>query len=106
MADIDALEAKLRAALSPERMRLEDDSALHNVPRGSGSHWNLIVVSTQFEGRSLVERHRLVNAALAAELASGEVHALTMKTLTPAEWAKTSGPVTNEPPPCLGGSKA
>ena len=100
----NALIEKISKAIAPEHIELVDESGGHSVPDGSASHWNLIVVSAAFEGKSLIERHRLVNAALADELRTGSVHALTMKTLTPAEWAAKGG-VSNQSPPCLGGSK-
>lgn len=53
---------------------------------GDGSHFNVTVVSEQFEGLSAVKKQQLVYAALSAEIASGEIHAVNMKTLTPSEW--------------------
>jgi len=52
---------------------------------GCGSKFDLVVVSTAFAGKPLLARHRAVNAVLAAEIAA--IHALTMKTLTPEQWA-------------------
>jgi len=100
------LESKLTAAMAPLHMELVNESHMHSVPAGSESHWNLIIVSERFVGLSRVDRHRAVNAALADELARGAVHALTMKTLTPDEWRAAGGAVSNQPPPCRGGSKA
>jgi stress-induced morphogen len=53
---------------------------------GTRDHYSVVVVSPQFEGKLPLKQHRLVNAALAEELASGELHALQLKTLTPTEW--------------------
>ncbi len=54
---------------------------------GTRDHYSVVVVSPAFEGKLPLKQHRMVNAALAEELASGELHALQLKTLTPAEWA-------------------
>ena len=62
-----------------------------------------MIVSERFAGKSLVERHRTVNGILAAEL-DGIIHALALRTLTPAEWTAASGP-GRESPPCLGGDR-
>jgi stress-induced morphogen len=53
---------------------------------GTRDHYSVVVVSPAFEGKLVLKQHRLVNAALADELASGELHALQLKTMTPAEW--------------------
>ena len=106
MALAEVIDGKLRAALAPQHVVLVNESHMHSVPAGSETHWNLIVVSTAFEGVGRVDRQRLVNAALADELRRGAVHALTMKTLTPAEWQAAGGAVSNQPPPCKGGSKS
>ena len=52
---------------------------------GDGQHFQAIVVSREFEGRSRVQRHQLVYAALGDRMRE-EIHALSMKTLTPQEW--------------------
>jgi BolA family transcriptional regulator, general stress-responsive regulator len=82
------IRAKLTEALAPERIDIVDESHRHaghagHDPRGE-SHFRVTVVSRAFEGVGRVARHRLVNEALAEEL-SGRVHALALRTLTPAE---------------------
>ena len=52
---------------------------------GDGQHFQAIIVSAAFEGRSRVQRHQLVYAALGERMRE-EIHALSMKTLTPEEW--------------------
>jgi acid stress-induced BolA-like protein IbaG/YrbA len=52
---------------------------------GGGDHFEAIVVSDQFEGKGLVERHQIVYAAL-GDVMRQAVHALTLKTLTPAQF--------------------
>jgi len=52
---------------------------------GDGRHFDALVVSSAFEGRSRVQRHQLVYAALGERMRE-EVHALSIKALTPAEW--------------------
>ena len=69
------IEAKIRAALPDARVELRDLT-------GTADHWEATVVSTSFAGKSLVERHRMVFAALAEEM-KGPIHALSLKTLTP-----------------------
>jgi acid stress-induced BolA-like protein IbaG/YrbA len=53
---------------------------------GDGSHFEALVVSTEFEGKSLLEKQRMVYAAVNEQIASGELHALSIKALTPDEW--------------------
>ena len=95
------IETKLTAELSPERLRIDNDSSRH-AGLASESHFRLIVVAEAFDGCSLVARQRLVYACLADELA-GPVHALQMKCLTPAEYQAADGDVTLQAPPCGGG---
>lgn len=84
----DLLADKLTAALSPTELQVDDDSHKHaghaGARPGGGSHFSVRIVAGAFEGKNLVTRHRLVYAALADELA-GPVHALALRTLTPAE---------------------
>lgn len=58
----------------------------HLEVRGDGHHWEALVVSDAFEGLSKIKQHRLVYAALGERMRE-EVHALSMTTLTPAQWA-------------------
>jgi acid stress-induced BolA-like protein IbaG/YrbA len=59
----------------------------HLEVQGDGHHWFATVVSSAFEGLRAVARHQRVYAALGNRLATDEVHALSMRTFTPAEWA-------------------
>lgn len=82
------IERKLNEALSPERLRVIDDSHRHAGHAGSRpegeSHFTVEVVSGAFEGKSRVERQRMVYGILADEFAGG-LHALALSTLTPTE---------------------
>jgi len=57
---------------------------------GDGQHFQAVVVSRSFEGRSRVQRHQLVYGALGERMRE-EIHALSMRTLTPAEWSEARG---------------
>lgn len=94
---------KLTATFTPAALHVENQSDQHSGPPGRSSHFKVVVVSDQFVGQSLVQRHRAVNAALAEELRSG-VHALAIEALTPEQWTARGGAVAPTPP-CLGGSK-
>ena len=54
---------------------------------GDGRHWYAIIVSPAFAGKRLIQRHQQVYATLGGRLKTDEVHALSMKTYTPDEWA-------------------
>lgn len=54
---------------------------------GCGGKFNAIIVSPQFEGKSLIQRHRLVNSALVEELKT--IHAFSQKTFTPQQWSES-----------------
>jgi acid stress-induced BolA-like protein IbaG/YrbA len=55
---------------------------------GGGDHWQVIVVSSAFEGKGLLEQHRIVNEALKEPLADQRIHALALKTYSPSQWEK------------------
>ena len=59
----------------------------HIEVSGDGRHWSAVIVSPVFEGKRLIQRHQLVYATLGERIQTDEVHALSMKTHTPAEWA-------------------
>lgn len=54
---------------------------------GDGSHFEAIVVSDAFAGLTPIKKQRLVMDTVKAQIASGELHALSIKTYTPAQWA-------------------
>ena len=66
----------------------------HIVVEGDGRHWYATIVSTEFEGKRAIQRHQRVYATLGAKMHTDEVHALSMKTWTPAEWAARGQPET------------
>jgi acid stress-induced BolA-like protein IbaG/YrbA len=55
--------------------------------KGDGRHWFATIVSAAFEGKRAIVRHQIVYATLGEKMKTDEVHALSMKTYTPAEWA-------------------
>jgi len=71
------ITAKIRAALPDAAVELQDLT-------GTADHWKAIIVSAAFSGKTLVERHRIVMAALADEM-KGPIHALTLEVKTPDE---------------------
>ena len=74
--------------VTPESVKAGIQSGLtceHVEVLGDGQHFQALVVSEAFAGRSRVQRHQLVYAALGERMRE-EIHALSMRTLTPAEW--------------------
>jgi stress-induced morphogen len=55
---------------------------------GTHDHYQAVIVSSSFEGKMMIEQHRMVFRLVQAEVDSGEVHALTLKTFTPAQFKK------------------
>ena len=72
----DELQSIIQAGLSCDHIALE----------GDGRHWYATIVSAEFEGKRLIQRHQKVYATLGVKMHTYEVHALSMKTYTPAEW--------------------
>lgn len=71
------IQQKIVAAIPDAVVELRDLT-------GTADHWEASIVSAAFDGRSLIERHRMVFASLAEEM-KGPIHALSLKTFTPAE---------------------
>ena len=74
----DQLETIIAQQLPCQHLSLE----------GDGRHWYATIVSDQFEGLRLIQRHQKVYATLGQKMQTDEVHALSMKTYTPSEWAQ------------------
>jgi BolA protein len=84
----DRIAAILTARFAPTRLEIVDDSAKHlhhaGAREGGQTHYTVTVVSAAFTGQNRISRHRLVNAALAEEFASG-LHALALVAKSPEE---------------------
>ncbi len=79
--------------VTPESVKQGIETGLkceHVEVIGDGQHFQAVVVSPQFAGKSRVQRHQLVYAALGERMRE-EIHALSMRTLTPEEWQKGGG---------------
>jgi len=74
----DELQSLISAGLACDHIQVD----------GDGRHWQALIVSPEFEGKRMIQRHQRVYATLGARMRTDEVHALSMHTLTPAEWAK------------------
>jgi BolA protein len=98
------IEHKLTAGLSVEHMEVVNESSNHNVPEGSESHFKVVLVSEDFEGKSLVARHQMIYRLLSEEMRE-RIHALALHTYTNADWSKRAADLTQSPA-CLGGGKS
>jgi BolA protein len=88
MTTRDTITNKLREAFSPESLDVQDESHLHEGHAGhrpgGETHFRIHIVSPAFKGKSRIDRHRMINATLANELA-GSVHALAIHAQAPGE---------------------
>jgi BolA protein len=84
----DVIAEKLTKAFAPQRLEVIDDSHRHaghvGARPGGQTHYSVHIVSQAFHGKSRIDRHRMVNAALASELQGG-VHALAIRAAAPGE---------------------
>ena len=88
MSTLQRIRDTLAQALSPDRLDVSDESAKHAghmgaIP-GKTTHVRVVVVADAFRGRSRVERHRIVNRLLTAEMEAG-LHALAIEAKAPDE---------------------
>jgi stress-induced morphogen len=81
MITAEEIKATLTQALPVSLVETQDLT-------GGGDHWQLIVVSPAFEGKGLIDQHRLVNEALKVPMGDQRIHALSLKTFSPAQWEK------------------
>ena len=91
MTTTDILIARLREVFSPEQLEVHDESHVHeghaHGPRqdsGGGTHFRIDIKAAAFTGRSRLERHRMIHAALESEFRSG-IHALAIRARAPGE---------------------
>ena len=98
----DSLESKLKTGLKLTHLEVVNESHMHSVPPNSETHFKVVAVSADFDGKRSVARHQLIYKIVADEL-HGPVHALALHTYTPAEWQdRLQAP---DSPNCMGGSK-
>ncbi len=74
----DEIQAKIETSIPGARAEVRDYT-------GTGDHFEVLVVSDAFDGKPLVKRHQMVYAALGAAVDGSNIHALALKTLTPAQ---------------------
>lgn len=76
----EQVEQLLHQAFPGETVRVEN-------PQGDGEHYQVVIVSARFQGKSMVEQHQLVYTALGGAMRQA-IHALALRTYTPEQWAK------------------
>jgi BolA protein len=84
------IESALRAALAPAHLSVRDESDRHRGHVGAasgGGHFRVTVVSSAFERKARIERHRMVYDAL-GDTFGAEIHALAVRAFTPEEWGR------------------
>lgn len=88
MRTVDVITKKLNDAFAPQALDVQDESHLHQGHAGhrpgGQTHYRVYIVSDVFKGKSRLDRHRMINAALADQLA-GSVHALAIHASAPGE---------------------
>lgn len=97
------IEDKLAKGVNAMHLEVVNESNNHNVPPGSESHFKVVLVSNDFDGQTLIARHRVINKLLEDELKDA-IHALALHTYTESEWRERHGEAPMSPP-CRGGSK-
>jgi BolA protein len=96
------INEKLAKAFSPSHLEVINESASHNVPTGSESHFKVIISANFFREKTVVKRHQAIYSELIEEL-NGSIHALSLHVYTEEEWQSLDAvPIS---PKCLGGSK-
>uniref|UniRef100_A0A915KZX3 Uncharacterized protein n=1 Tax=Romanomermis culicivorax TaxID=13658 RepID=A0A915KZX3_ROMCU len=96
------IQAKLEKSFKPTHLEIINESSRHNVPKGSETHFKIVIVSESFRDSTLLQRHRKINELLIKEFESG-LHALSIVAKTPEQW-NSYGHDVHKSPPCLGGS--
>ena len=84
----DQLRQRIEGALTGAQVEVRDLT-------GTGDHYEATVVSAAFAGKTMVEQHRLVYAALDDVLKTGELHALALKTYSPEQWQRLAATETH-----------
>lgn len=83
MISLEQVEAMIKTEIPDAQVQVQDLT-------GGGDHLQAIVISSEFEGKTLVKQHQLVYKALQEAMATEAIHALALKTYTPEAWKATS----------------
>jgi acid stress-induced BolA-like protein IbaG/YrbA len=83
MIDTQQIKAMIEQSLPDAEVQLQDLT-------GGGDHFQAVVVSAAFAGKTLVQQHQLVYGALKSAMASEAIHALALKTYTPEAWVSAN----------------
>lgn len=83
MVSASQVESMIKAALPDAEVQIQDLT-------GGGDHYQAIVVSSEFEGKSLVQQHQMVYRAVGQAMSTEAIHALALKTYTPESWTQAS----------------
>lgn len=89
MSTCGPIENRIRECLqklSPKHLEVVNESYMHNVPKGSESHFKVLVVSDEFKGLQLIKRHRMINSLVKEALREDFVHALSIEAKAPEEF--------------------
>ena len=100
MSTADIIEASLEAEFSPVHLDVQDESHMHNVAPGAQSHFKVVIVTSSFDNKPLIARHRAVNAIV--DMTKHGIHALALHTYAPDEWRAKAA--DTESPDCHGGT--
>lgn len=104
MSSAGPIEAKIRQCLEklqPTHLEVVNESYMHNVPKGSESHFKVLVVSDDFKGLQLIKRHRMVNSLVKESLQESFPHALSIEAKVPEEFQQDYK--LDPSPSCRGG---
>lgn len=96
-----SMREKVVQTFSPEHLELVNESHTHHRG-GDETHFKMLVVSSKFQGLSRVERQRQVQLLFDQERGQG-LHALSLRLLTPEEWAKDKDRLSFQSPKCVSG---
>jgi len=86
-----SLKTFIITAMDPNEIKALIENGMSNVivnVDGDGTHFEALIVSTEFEGKSLIERHKLVYGVL-GDAMKERIHALSLKTFTPEQWEQS-----------------
>lgn len=83
MINPSQVESMIKAGIPDAQVQVQDLT-------GGGDHYQVVVVSSQFEGKRLIQQHQMVYGAVQQAMSTEAIHALSLKTFTPETWAEAN----------------